>query len=390
MPFMQFLSMNAPPFLEYDWPYLLTLLPSSSVLDQTAKMYGAITRKRNIDSSTTLLRLAFAYGFCGMSLRQTSAWAQSANIASLSDVALLKRLRSSHVWLGHVLGLKLAERAQLSIPLERRKLRLVDATTISRPGSTGTDWRVHLGFDLESLSINHIELTDYTGGETLKRFPIQRGEVVIADRGYAHRAGLHRVFRTHADFLVRYNWQNTPLQQTDGTAFDLFTTLRGVADAQPREFRLQVVASKKESLPAFPVRLLVIRKSDSAAEQARRKVIHEHSRKSKGIDPRTLELAGYCILLTSLSPEQLSLDAGLELYRFRWQIELAFKRLKSLLELDSLSAKDPPLARCTIYAKLLGALLTEELTDTFLSFSPWGYRVHESDAVTVANTENSD
>ncbi|NOZ87278.1 MAG: transposase [Deltaproteobacteria bacterium] len=63
----------------------------------------------------------------------------------------------------------------------------------------------------------------------------------------------------------------------------------------------------------------------------------------------------------------------LDLYRFRWQVELAFKRLKSLLHIDELPAKDHSLTRTFIYAKLLAALLLEDLSDRFLVFSPWGY-----------------
>lgn|GEM_PF-5333078 len=47
---------------------------------------------------------------------------------------------------------------------------------------------------------------------------------------------------------------------------------------------------------------------------------------------------------------------------FRWQIELVFERLKSLLRLEELPAKDPDLARTFLYSKLLAALLLEELT----------------------------
>jgi len=71
-----------------------------------------------------------------------------------------------------------------------------------------------------------------------------------------------------------------------------------------------------------------------------------------------------------MAEEQLPAAQSLDLYRFRWQIEMVFKRLKGLLGLDQLSAKDPHLARSALYAKLLAALLLEDLTGKFLSFSP--------------------
>ncbi len=61
---------------------------------------------------------------------------------------------------------------------------------------------------------------------------------------------------------------------------------------------------------------------------------------------------------------------ALEAYRFRWQIELAFKRLKSRLFLDNLRARDPDLAQTYLLSKLLGALLAEDLIDRAGSFPP--------------------
>jgi hypothetical protein len=382
--------MDSKLILQYEWPYLLTFLPSMDELEKSAKEMGALTRKRHINSASDLLRLAFAYGFCGLSLRQATAWAEVADIAHLSDVALLKRLRASSEWLGYLLGLKLAEKAPPPLPFSNRyRLKLVDATTISRPGSTGTDWRIHLGFDLSSFKIDHIELTDFSGGETLTRFPFHEGDIVLGDRGYSHRKGLYAVVNSKADFLVRLNWRNVPLQQASGETFDFFNALRGIDDTIPCEFPVQIAPSAKEGIPALPARLLAIRKSETAAEESRKKILYEHSRKSRAIDPRTLEAAGYICVLTSLPQEVLGTKDGLDLYRFRWQIEVVFKRMKSLLELGQLPAKDPPLARSFIYAKLLAALLIEELTSDFLSFSPWGYRLAREPTFNLADSKSA-
>jgi hypothetical protein len=368
--------MNAKTLLEYQWPYLLTFFPPQSELDASAFRTGALKRKRLIDSASTLLRLILVYGFCGLSLRDTAAWAEASGLASISDVALLKRLRHAAPWMGHLLAIKLAERAPPpSLRASELNLRLVDATTISQPGSTGTDWRVHLGFNLRALAIDHVELTDSSGGETLTRFQFAPGDVVLGDRGYAHRRGIYSVHRQGGDFIVRLNWQTVPLQHRDGRPVDLVTLLRNLPEVQANSFALQIAPDPRARIPALPVRLAAIRKTEAAAEEGRKRILKQSSKKGKTPDPRTLEAAGYIFVATSLAEDQASAEQVLELYRFRWQIELAFKRMKGLLELGVLPAKEPRLARTIIYSKLLAALLLDDFTERFLSISPWGYRL---------------
>ncbi len=245
-----------------------------------------------------------------------------------------------------------------------------------------------MGFDLETLAIDHVELTDHKGGETLARFPIDAGDIMVGDRGYAHRRGIFSVLNAGADFLIRLNWTAVPLEQPSGEPFDIFNALRSLPDVAPGDFNVRVKPSARDKTPAIEARLVAIRKSEAAAEDARRKVMKERIKKGRKVDPRTLEAAGYIFVLTSLPEDDLCAEDALELYRFRWQIELAFKRMKSLLFLDHLPARDPPLARSFLYSKLLAALLLEEFTDEFLSFSPWGHRLAKPSTFFVANPES--
>ena len=361
--------------LEHEWPYLLSFLPSGELLDETAKAFGALQRKRGIDSASKLLRLALVYGCCGYSLRQTAAWAEAAEVASVSDVALLKRFRHASEWLGHLLGLKLAERVT-PIPPNQTRVRLIDATMVSAPGKAGEhDWRVHLDFDLGALAVSEIQLTRVQGGESLFRYEFEPGELVVADRGYAHRPGLVHVIEAQAHFIVRWNSSSVPLQEPGGAPFDLLGGLRSLPEAQVGVFDLEIQPSQRDHSPAVPVRLVALRKSEEAAAEARKKLLKKATQQRKTLQPQTLELTSYVLVLTSTSVADFSAEEILEIYRFRWQIELVFKQLKSLLKLDELPAKDPSLARTFLFAKLLAALLLEELTHAYLSFSPWGFRI---------------
>jgi hypothetical protein len=357
--------------LETQWKYLLSMLPAKVDLEASARDKGALLRRRVVRSAETLLRLALAY-CCGLSLRQTSCWAHLQGLGKLSQVGVMKCLRRSASWLEFLVVTKLAERAECR-QIQGLRLRLVDATTVSAPGSQGTDWRVHLGFDLGSLTIDAVELTGAEGGESLSRFQVGAREVLIGDRGYAHRRGLWSVRQAGGDFLVRSTWQNLPLQTLGGEPFDLLLAARSLPEGEVGEFAVQTVATRK--VPAMAARMIILCKSEEAAEQAREKIRKEARKKGHAVDPRTLEAAGYIFLLTSLPAAQLKAAEVLDLYRFRWQVELAFKRLKSLWDFGTVPAKDPDLARTYIFAKLLIAVLVEDLTQEALRATPpWGGR----------------
>lgn len=371
---MYFRAMNTQDALQFQWPYMASFLPDS--LDASAFEHGALRRRREITDASTLLRICLAYGFCRLSLREVALWAEAAQLASLSNVALLKRLRASADWLGALVGAKLAERTQTSkqsvLPYT---LRLVDATTLSKPGSKGIDWRLHVVFSPSTFSVSQIELTNANGGESLLRFACNPGDLLIADRGYAHRAGLAHVRSKGAHFIVRLNWQNVPLTHLDGTSFDLLAALRTLPEGQARDFPVQFTSISNGTRSLVTARLVATRKTLAAADADRRRILKERRRKGRKIDPRTLEAASYMFVITSLSSDEVTPSAVLELYRFRWQVELVFKRLKSILDVDELPAKQPALARSFILANVLGALLLEDLTQNHLAFSPWGYRL---------------
>lgn len=368
--------MKAQTVLEEQWPYLLTFLPEALDLDASAQASGALIRKRGVKSAEDLLRLALAYSVCGLSLRQTAAWAEVTEVAKVSDVALLKRLRAAAPWLGEILGAKLAERASSdSLSGLDLQARVVDATTITAPGSKGTDWRVHMGLDLRKMAIDHLEVTDPKGGETLSRFQVRPQELIIGDRGYAHRRGMAAVAEAGGYFLVRLNWQNVPLQSRDGSSFDILTALRAIPEAQVMELEVQTAPLPKQSIPAIAARLVAVRKSEPAAAKARAKALKERQHKGRKIDPRTLEAASYVFVLTSLPDGYLSGEQILELYRFRWQIEIAFKRIKGLLDLDGINMQETQLVHTFLYSKLLAALLLDDFSERFVSFSPWGFPI---------------
>ena len=357
-------------WVEFQWPYLMAFLGGVARVNALASDTGAFTRARKIDSPEVLLRLILMWAVAERSLMDTAAIAAEAGLADVSDVALVKRFAKAGDWLA-ALASELLVEAQPSLP-EGVRVRVLDATGITRAGKRGTDRRLHLGVDLGSNRIDSIELTNVKGTESLERFTVRAGEILIGDRAYGSRTGMTYVQQQGAFFLVRFAWPAVPLESPDGQPFSLLEALRSLPEAGAGEFAVRFAGPGGKRVHA---RLVAIRKSEPAAARARQKALRERTKKGRAaVDIRTLELAGYFFVLTNL-PLDVSAESVLQLYRLRWQIEIKFKTLKSLFHLDNVPARNDESLRVYVLAKLLVALLVDSLLDEADSFSPWGYPV---------------
>jgi hypothetical protein len=357
------------------FPDLLQRLPAGLDLDNLARQTKAIRRKRQLSDGQSLLRLALAHGPGGMSLRQTAAWASMLGLVDVSNPGIKYRLDQAADFLAAVVDRQLAAKAPgAALRWPGRTLRRADGSSISKPGSKGTDWRIHGVFDLGGGGFSHLELTDQHGGEALERGVPVAGEIRIGDRNYP-RAGVLRRFRTEsanqADFIVRVGWNAFRLTMPDGTPCDLIKQLHDLpADAQAHELDLCARVGRHDE--TLPVRMIIQRKTPEAREATRTALRRTAVQKGKQLDPRSLMAAEFMILATSLVAGDYPADAVLAVYRLRWQIELAFKRLKSLLHIDRLPKRTEQAARSWIYAHLILALLGDDLSQDFLESSPCG------------------
>lgn len=354
---------------------VLDRLPPDLDLDALAYRTKAIERRRKIDTGGTLLRMALARGPGGLSLSATATWAMMLGFPSLSDPAVKYRLDKAAGFLNAVMTHQLAAKsAGGSLHWPGRVLRASDGTCISKRASKGTDWRVHAVYDLGRAGFSHLDLTDAHGGEAIDRGAPVAGEVRIGDRNYATAASLHR-FREEsantADFVVRIRWQSFSLRRPDRSKFDLIEHL-GTLPQDMAAQEVTVHATSGPLNPPLPLRLIIRRKTPEATEATRQELLKAASRKQRAIDPRSLVAAEFLILATSLPVEGYPAEEVLAVYRLRWQIELAFKRLKSLLHIDRLPTYTDAASRSWLYAHLIMALLTDDLSQEVLESFPSG------------------
>lgn len=338
------------------WTGIVERLGGAAALSASARAYRAFQRARGVKSAEDLLRLVLAYGPGGRSLRVTAAEAAAHGIADVSDVALLGRLQRCPNWLTALCETLLPAGDQPAGDGVERLVRLVDGSRIEGPGKTC--WRLHLCYDAGRQRIADFTVTPMAQGEKLDRVAIRPGEIYIADRAYPQPNALRAARKTGADVLVRLTWNSLHLLDEAKEPLDWMALFAKAARAGSLDMPVTVHKPRGHFAP-LPLRLVILPKPPEMAQTAREKALNTARKDQRSPDPRTLEAAGYLILITSLDTAAFSPALLGTLYRVRWQIELAFKRLKSILHLDRLPAKDPDLARTWITAHLLLALLIE-------------------------------
>jgi len=347
---------------------LVARLGGADAIDALARRHGAFHRARHIKSAADLLRLILAYAPGGRSLRKLAAEAAAVGFIDVSDVALLVRFRRCGDWLVALCENLLPRRDKpAGAPARRNEVRLIDGSRIEGPGETC--FRLHLCYDVENQRIADFAITPLDKGETLDRVRVGPGDIAIADRGYPQPDGMRATRDAGADLLVRLTWNSLNLRDRAGEPVDWLDLFAKTDAAGHLDMPVTVHKARGRFKP-LPMRLVITPKPPDIAERARDIARHNARKDQRNVDPRTLRAAGYMILITSLDALAFPPQLLVRLYRVRWQIELAFKRLKSILRLDRLPAKDPGLARAWIAAHLLLALLIEDATAEMADFSP--------------------
>ncbi len=305
--------------VDENWDLLASLLPPG--WEEQAVLSGASERLRGFSTTSNLLRTLLLHVGKGYSLRETVVRAKAAGLAEVSDVALMKRLQKAEKWL-RGLCVSLLKESGWEMPVETHgfNVRALDGTLVQEPGRSGSSWRIHYSVQIPSL----VSLPLF--GEDGSRFGLAE------EIGKMKETGVDRAWEV---------W----VQGTQGR---------------------------------IAGRLCAIRKSEEAAERARRRIQRKAQQGGPKPKPETLQYASYVMVFTTVPTSRLSTAEVLEWYRVRWQIELVFKRLKTLAELGALPKHDDHSARAWLYGKLLIVLLGQKLERLGRDISPWGYRLPEA------------
>lgn len=340
-------------FSEAQWlTWCRANLPQLEPLVRSLKI---IRHVQAIESGSQLVRLLFAYVVNNLSLATTSAFAKAAMDLRIGDEGLREKFAASEPLLVALLidtmG-KLSARCRFDGAAD---VRLHDGSMVCSIGKARIRLRIHGTFSLGGTSPVGLELTTEKDGETLAHAVADPGDTVATDRGYARPRAVIAAIDARQDLLMRAQLQLLPPKDAAASDLDLRDLVRraknGVLDTE--------IVIAAEGLGSRPIRLVMAKMSSEAAARSVQKLRAAASRKGRTPTKTSLMLAQYFALVTTWSREKVPAAAVLTAYSARWQVELFFKRCKSLTHLAVDKQVKEPMAKVIVLTHLLLIALTE-------------------------------
>jgi DDE family transposase len=331
--------------------------------EQQAKHLKALTRARQIRHAGDLLRGLLAYVLCVRSFRQLGCWGVLIDLADLSEAAWRKRMSQAEAWLEWLVRQMLALSACTSPWLVRRGLRrilLVDGTHLACQGEDGKRWRIHTSFDLLAGRLAEVQVTTDAVAETWSLFGVQQGDLLISDRINGYQQRLFFIQERDAQAIVRFTPATLPLFEDaeHGRRLEIVSWLKGRRAPAGRVCSRSAWLRQGEH--QMEVRVVALRLTEAQTQAARRRKSKKAKKDKRQIQSDTLYLAGWMLLVTTLTASEWHAEEVLTLYRSRWHIELLFKRMKQLLETHRLRCVQTARVRASLLVLLLSWLLQEE------------------------------
>lgn len=328
--------------------------------EEESVMQGALIRKRGVTSAANLMMLSMFHLMNGCTLMEISEVTRITKMGQMSDVAFMNRFEKCGDWFkainAKLMGDSMAEYTQPSW-MNGKTVVAVDASDVVEKGRSGRLYRLHYALDL--FKMNSIEQKITTGevGESLRNFTLKSGHLVIADRAYSTITGIEHCNINGAEYILRMRTNSFTLRDTDGKSLNMPALLAGIREETCLD--IHAYATNLES-KKVPVRICAMRKPPEAIVHTHEKLRRKESKKQCIIAEDTKVFHEYIVVVTNLDHSATAQDI-LATYRLRWQVEIQFKRLKSIMDLGDLPKRRPNSVIAWLNGKILIALLIEQI-----------------------------
>jgi hypothetical protein len=352
---------------------LIKRLPSG--YEQACFETKAIERKREIKNPVDLMRLILLYLVGGYSSLEMSVIAMELGIAKISDVSFLKKFAKCKDWISWIILEIIPEpiiRYAMPKAFEGYKIVAVDGSDVKEKGSTGQIFRLHYAIDLFKMTASSFKITGQKVGETLLNFDVSKGLLVIADRAYGSLVGIEHCLNNCADFVLRIKYGAFKLYNEDGSELSLTKKLQTVTSDVATDIE---VYAKLPKLGLTPLRICAIKIPDDKLDKVLHRFKRNDSKRQRSTGVEALYMSGFVVVITAL-PSHISADEIISLYRLRWQVEIYFKRLKTIIDFGNVPLKREDSIMAWLNGKLMISLLIEQMLAE-VSFPPTNSEVSQ-------------
>ena len=321
---------------------VVRLLPTD--INLQARSLKAFCRERKIARPTDLLRGLCLWLLNGSvpSFRNGAITSACAGIGDLSIPAWQKRAHQAIPWLAWVARTMLTIPPSAIHPQGYGRVLALDATCLGNTRIHHAFLRLHTAYDLRTGQIDQLHITDERTGEGVAHFTLQEHDIIIADNGYGYRRTVAYVDAQRAFLVIRVRPTHFPLEYEDGSRMDILAELRKDGPSI-RVFAgwttVKANRSVKSPKTRYAVRMIARKLTDKEAAKARKRICTNSKQDHNQVQPETLEIAGWVVVVTTLPEVDWDAAEVLRLYRARWQIELLFKQMKTILQMRTIPGR---------------------------------------------------
>lgn len=186
---------------------------------------------------------------------------------------------------------------------------------------------------------------------------LNKGDLLLIDQGYFKLSMLAAIVAKGAFFLTRFLVRTVVLDPVTQERIDLRKRLSKMGG---NAYEMDVLIGG-DKMPKVPCRLIALRVSEPVANQRRRRLKKEAKKKGRAVSNHHLKMCDWTLLTTNVPQPWLPLEMVRALYTVRWQIELLFKQLKSILRVHQSDTGRENRLRCELYGKLIGAVIIHRI-----------------------------
>lgn len=323
-----------------------------------AKETGAFVRPREIKTAKNFMILILVYIVHGTSLLEVALTAKLKGIAKISDVGFMKRFANCNKYFKEILKqLQAIATAKYAKPafLEKYNVKLADASKVVSGGKLKITHHLHYAINPFEMKSEQYKISSQKTGESLTNFDVTRGDLWICDRAYGTKTSMEHCLKHGGNFVFRIRKGAFDIYSSKRKKMDLITKLKRLKDGEYLDWTCYFINTENKLVQ---IRICAMKKPKNV-------------RTLDNLDDDTGFMNNYIVVVTSITKKGASSAEILEAYRIRWQVELYFKRLKSLLSFGDIPNKTEQHIETWLNGKLAAAILLEIETG-LVDFSPSG------------------